>query len=257
VVPNLISWTSRPGESYEDLTEIYTEMLGQWSQYMGHVVTLVGGVYIDNKSTDQAGAVYTGVAKARQKAAVQFLAQHVFTTPDWLAPREILERVGPPAGTSALSNRQAAVLTQLFDARRLGRLQDQEILDAANAYPVSEYFADLKRAVWGAIGASPLPDAHRRALQRAYLERLEALVSPPAPAAAAGARAGGPPQPASTLLAPPNVQRSDIVALARAQLRQIVQESTRAATAATPGVMRAHWQDIADRAGRILNPNRN
>jgi hypothetical protein len=255
VVPNLMAWTSRPGENYEDLTEIYTEMLGQWSQYMGHVVTLVGGVHIDNKSTDQTGAVYTSVAKARQKAAVQFLAQQVFTTPGWLAPREILERVGPPAGTTSLSNRQITVLAAMFDTRRLGRMQDQEILDVANAYTLSEYFADLKRAVWGTIGGSPLPDAHRRALQRAYLERLEALVSPPAPAAAAGARGGGPPQPASPLLAPPNVQRADMVAIARAQLRQIVQESTRAATAATPGVMRAHWQDIAYRAGRILNPN--
>ncbi len=41
----------------------------------------------------------------------------------------------------------------------------------ANAYPLAEYLADLRRAIWS---GSP-PDANRRALQRVYVQRLEAM----------------------------------------------------------------------------------
>ncbi|MFO7879767.1 MAG: zinc-dependent metalloprotease, partial [Bacteroidales bacterium] len=33
VTPNLIEWTSRPGQGYGDLEEIYGELIGQWSRY--------------------------------------------------------------------------------------------------------------------------------------------------------------------------------------------------------------------------------
>jgi len=254
VVPNLIAWTSRPREDYTDLIEIYGETLGMWSQYMGHVVTLIGGVHVDLKTTDQAGAVYTPVTKARQKAALQFLGANVFTTPAWLAPRDILDRVGPPAGATSLVNRQSGVVTQLLDARRLGRLQEQEAIDAARAYPLAEYLADLRQAVWGTMGAGAAPDANRRTLQRVHLERLEALIAPPAPAAGQGQRQGGPQQPSSPVLATPNVNRSDIAALARDQVRQIRTAAERAAGTAAAGVMRAHWQDIAERCAAILDP---
>lgn len=258
VVPNLVQWTSRSGEDYGDLMELYSELLGQWTLYMGHVVTLVGGVHVDLKSADQSGAVYSGVPRAKQKAALQFLADQVFATPAWLAPKDILDRVGPPAAAMSLVNRQAGVIDQLLDARRLSRLHERESIDGAAAYSLAEYLADLKRSLWGVIGAAPLPDANRRALQRAYLERCQELLAPPAATTpGAGGPGGGPgQQPMSPLLAAPNINRSDIAALVRAQLRQIRQQAAAAATSAVPGVMRAHWQDVADRAARILDPQR-
>jgi hypothetical protein len=250
VVPNLVEWTSRPGEDYDDLTELYGELIGMWSQYMGHVVTIIGGVHVDLKSTDQAGGVYTGVPRPRQKAALAFLHDNVFDTPAWLAPKAILDRVGPPAGATSIANRQAAIVNQLLDPRRLARLQEQETIDAANAYPLGEYLADLTRALVGTDGAAS-PDAGRRALQRAYVERLKTLIEPPAPAAGAGGFGGGT---ASPLLAAPNLERSDIVALAKAQVRQVQQQAQTRAGAAPPGIARAHWRDLAERAARIIDP---
>lgn len=253
VVPNLIEWTTKPGEDYTELTELYQELLGQWSRYMGHVVTLIGGVHVDLKTADQSGAVYSGVSKAKQKEALAFLAEHVFTTPAWLSPQPILDRVGPPAGANSVVNRQIGVVTQLLDVRRLGRLQDREALDGAQAYPLAEYLTDVRRAVWG----DGPPDASRRALQRAHLERLETLVSPPSPPGGGGGPGGGGQQgPPNPLLVAPNVQRSDIAALARAQVEQIRDEATRAGEAASDPVQRSHWRDLAARASRILEPSR-
>ena len=58
------------------------------------------------------------------------------------------------------------------------------------------------------------------------------------------------------LLLAPNVQRGDLPALARRELHSIQTDARRAATAATAGVMRAHWLDVADRIDAILDPQR-
>jgi hypothetical protein len=260
VVPSLVAWITKPGQDYEDLEELYGEAVGMWSQYMGHVVTIIGGVNVDYKTAEQTGPVYRPVPKAKQKAALQFLSDNVIRTPDWLAPDDILSRIGPPTGTASLATRQGNIVAQLLDPRRLSRLTDSETLDAANAYSLSDYLGDLRRAVWGTPGSSAAPDASRRTIQRVYLERLDALISPPPPPAAGaagqGPGGGGPPQNPGPLLAAPNVPRSDLPALARSQVRAIREEARRAATTAPAGVVRAHWQDIADRADEILEPRR-
>ena len=258
VVPNLVTWTTKSGEDFTELTELYNETVGMWAQYMGHVATLIGGVYVDNKTADQSGAVYTVVPKAKQKAALEFLTENVFKSPDWLAPASVMTRLGPPTAASNLVNRQATVVTTLLSAARLGRLADSEVLDPRNAYPLTEYLADVKRAVWGSAAALPELDAGRRTMHRVYLERLEALISPPAiPPAGAGGPPGGPAAPPGPFLAAPNVPRSDFPALARAQVRAIREQARGAVTAAPAGsIARAHWQDIVDRTDKILDPGR-
>jgi hypothetical protein len=45
-----IEWTSDVTNNYEDLSELYDELLSVWSRHIGHVVTNVGGVFEDIKS---------------------------------------------------------------------------------------------------------------------------------------------------------------------------------------------------------------
>jgi len=217
-------------------------------------------VNVDFKTAEQSGAVYHPVPRPKQKAALQFLADNAIRTPDWLAPPEIVSRIGPATGAVSISARQANLVTQLLDPRRLSRLVESESMDEANAYPLMEYLGDVRRAVWGTPGTGAAPDANRRTMQRVYLERLDALISPPAPAPTAGpgqgGGGGGPPQNPGPLLGAPNVPRTDLPALARSQVRAIRDEARRAATSAPAGVVKAHWQDIGDRADNILEPRR-
>lgn len=244
VVPNLVSWTTKPGESYEDLAELHGELIGMWGTYMGHVTNLVGGMVIDQKVADQAGPVWQVVPVARQRAALRFLASEVFLTPSWLVPTDILSRIGP-ASAGVLATRQQGVLTQLTDARRIDRLALSAQLQPGVGYDASTYLTELTRAVVG----TDAPDANRRALHRVYLERLDALTQPPA-AAQGGPGGGG-------FGAPPvNTRRTDIAALARAQIRAVQATARTNAAAATTGTLRAHWQDLVDRSAELLEPNR-
>ena len=259
VMPNLVAWTTRDGDDYSELNELYGEALGMWARYMGHVVSVIGGVQVDLKTADQDGVVFSAVDRDRQQAALRFIGEQVFRTPSWLAPDEILSRIGPPAGQTSLVDRQAAIVTQLLDARRLARLAHSEVMNERAAYPPAVYFADLRRAMWGAPGSLTTPDANRRTLQRVYLERLAALVEPPPPppggGQGGGGGGGGPPEPPSTLLVAPNVPRTDLPALARSQLRAIQADARRAGGTASSAVVRAHWQDVADRVERVLRPD--
>ena len=259
VVPNLVAWTTRDGDDYSELNELYGEALGMWARYMGHVVSVIGGIEVDLKTADQDGVVFTAVDRERQQAALRFLGEQAFRTPSWLAPDDILARIGPPAGQTSLVDRQAAVVTQLLDTRRLGRLAQSEAMNERNAYPPAVYLADLRRAMWGAPGALTTPDANRRTLQRVYLERLAALVEPPEPPSGGGGQGGGggggPQQPPSPLLVAPNVPRTDLPALARSQLRAIQADARRAAGTASSAVVRAHWQDVVDRVEKVLTPD--
>ncbi len=249
MIPQLVSWTTSPGEDYTELKELYEESLGRWSGYMGHVATVVGGVHVDLKTADQRGAVYTVVPKAKQKAALAFLSENILATPTWLMPQEIISRIGPNA---TLANRQAGLVSSLLSAARLGRLAEAERYDAANAYPLAEYMSDLKRAVF----AGALPDGNRRQLQRVYLTRLDALVNPPAAAAGApggGGGGGGQPPRNFPFVTAPNVPLSDLPAMARSQLREIQREARASALSATSATAKAHWADIADRVGMSLD----
>ncbi|HEV7591148.1 MAG TPA: zinc-dependent metalloprotease [Longimicrobium sp.] len=244
VIPNLPAWTATPGEDDADLAEVYGEAVGMWSQYMRHVAAVIGGVSVDPKTSGQPGAVYAPVPRARQERALAFLATNAIRTPEWLAPASITSRTG----SSPVAAAQAAVLATLLEVRRLDRLAMGERMSAA-AYPLPDYLADLHRAVW----AGRAPDANLRALQRVYLDRLEALVSPPPPPAGNQAAGGAGEAPPSPLLAPVNVERSDLPALARSQLRAIRADAL-ASAAATSGVHRAHWADVAARVDAILDP---
>ena len=249
VVPELVAWTSRAGEDYADLAEIHGELLGMWSTYMGHVTNLVGGMRIDPKVSDQAGPVWQVLPVARQRAALRFLTSQTFDTPAWLVPTEVVSLIGPTtSGMGALATRQANVLTSLTQPARLDRMAQGAALQPGVGYDIAGYMGELTSAVLG-TGA---PDANRRLLQRVYVERLEALIVPPAPAAApagpGGGQGFGPP--------PVNIRRSDITAAARAQLRQLQAAARVRAAAAMAPMVRAHWQELADRAEQILAPRR-
>lgn len=245
MIPNLVAWTTKPGDDYSELQEIYEEAIGRWAGYMGHVATVIGGVNVDLKTADQSGPVFRVVPKVKQKAALAFLAENIITTPQWLKPQDIVSRIGP---STVLAARQAGIVTSLLSPARLGRLAEAERYDATNAYPLAEYMADLKRAVWGGSAA----DAGRRQEQRVYLQRLDAIINPPA--ATAPALGGGAPGRPTPFVTAPNVPQSDLPALARAQLREIQRDARASAASAAGAVERAHWNDIVDRVGAILNP---
>lgn len=246
VVSNLVAWTTAPGEDYEDLAEIYTELIGVWSLYLGHVVTNVGGVYVTPKASDQAGPVYAPVPRERQRESVRFLARELFETPAWLVPADLLRRIEHAGAVERVRQAQVARLGQLLEPGRLQRLIEQEAFDPRGAYRIVDLFDDLRTAIWNELDGTGPVDVYRRNLQRAHVERLEYLLTqePPAP----------PPQLTGLARNPVDVSQSDIRALARAQLVELERDIRRRASRTADRMSRYHFEELTARVERLLRP---
>jgi len=242
IVPNLVAWTTRPGEPYDDLAEVYGEALTQWNRYVGHVVAVVGGVHVVTKTADQNGPVYEVVPRLRQRQALAWLGREALEAPVWLTPPEIRTLIGDAAGFEALSRRQVAVLNALLDPRRMARLSQMEVAQPEQAYSLPEFLDDMGRAVWLDPSGGRAIDPYRRTLQRAYLARVKTLMTEE-PSAPQGFGGQAP---------PPSLERSDIRPLLRAQLIRLRRQATNGAARSQDRVTQAHLEDMAERIRVVL-----
>lgn len=247
ILPSLPQWAFEQGGDYSQLQEMYLQVLGQWSRYMGHVTTVVGGIEQTRKAQDQAGPVYAIVPKARQREAVQFLAAQAFATPSWMLDRTILSRIEHAGAVERIRTRQVAVLNGLLEPRRMQRLVESQAAIGAEAYTLGDLFGDAHAAVWGELRTWRPVDEYRRNLQRGYVERLNYLMTQELPPI--------PPEFARFITATPvSVAQSDIRAYARGDLEQVKREATAALTRITDRVTALHLRDIVARVDRILDP---
>ena len=247
VVPNLIEWTSTAGEDYSDLDELYGELLSQWNRYIGHVLTVVGGVYETIKSTDQAGVVYEVVPSPKQKQAMAFLNEQIFQTPHWLNDPEILRRVEHAGAVERMRRLQVTRLNQLLDPGRMQRLIESEVFDPANAYHLLEFLSDLKDGIWSELQTVEPIDTYRRNLQRGYLERMEFLMYEEP-------ETNDSPFLWQTAV---TVSQSDIRSFIRGQLTELKTEAQRAAGRTRDTATRYHLQDVVQRVDVILERRMN
>ncbi len=247
MLPKLASWLNEKGENYENLDEVYNELIGQFSRYLGHAATYVGGIYTDYKTTEQAGDVYSVVPKALQKEAMAFIQKNYFETPTWLLDKNILDKISAPT-SDRVSTLQDGWLGTLLSTGRMQRLISSSNRDAS-AYRLDEFMEDLKKGIWSELASRKPIDNFRRNLQKSYVERLGAIVAP-APASGGGSFGGiiisfGPVS---------DPKKSDIVSVAKGILRSLKAEIAAAAPAYTDKMSRYHLQDLNDRISKILDP---
>ena len=230
VAPNLAKWTATAGEDYGDLEELYGELIGVWSRFANHVVTNIGGVYEEYKTTDQDGITYTPTSKTEQVKSMKFLNENVFTTPDWLLQKEILNNIEPSGAVTAISNLQSRLLGSLLRKDRLERMIDNEALNSSDAYSMTQMLSDLRKGIWSELSGSKDIDTFRRNLQRAHVDQL------------------------ASLMEQDEKNRTDISAAARAELKAIQTSARSASSRYSGGIVQNHLRDIDALIDSLLDP---
>jgi hypothetical protein len=84
VAKNLDNWTTSEGQSYEDLNELYNELLGVYRRYIYHVIKLIGGINETLMVKGQKNIPYKNVSAQEQRRALTFLNQNLWNTQYWL-----------------------------------------------------------------------------------------------------------------------------------------------------------------------------
>ncbi|MEP5341423.1 MAG: zinc-dependent metalloprotease [Algibacter sp.] len=235
VIEHLQEWTSDSTNNYDDLEELYGELLGCWSRYVNHVLTNVGGVYENLLKPNQEGVPYQAVPKKLQEASIQWLHKNAFETPYWLVDKDLLTNIDYAGYTSRLGRLQNRYLSRLLSFDCLGRLLDHETIDATN-YSALEMMQDLRKGIWSEVNMTKNVTMYRRNLQRAYIDQMASLMT------------------GSLKEASFNVSQSDIRALVRGELNTLKRLVNNASYRHTNTITKYHYKDCLTRINLILDP---
>jgi ribosomal protein S18 acetylase RimI-like enzyme len=251
ILPNLPEWTHEEADQYDNLEEMYQQLVGQFGRYMGHVTKNVGGINETFKSIEQQGDVYEPTPRAMQKDAVEFLNKQLFATPTWLLNKDILNKFSNPGTEEQVATLQANTLKSLLSPARLYRLS---VCTGryTGSYGVDEMMNDTKKGVWSELGAASPIDIYRRNLQKVYVETLISLINPEPAAAPAGA-AGRAPRGFGAAFTG-DIMLTDIPSIARAQLVELKNEIGGAIPRETDKLSKYHLQDVQEKIKQALNP---
>jgi hypothetical protein len=247
ILNKLPEWTKSPNEGYEDLTTMYGQIITQFSRYMGHVSKNIGGVYETPKTVEQAGTVYERTPANLQHEAMAFLDQNVFITPKWLLNKTILDDTeGDPI--EIINKVQSPVLAKLLSSTVLQKLISAEAADGSAAYKITDLFNDLQNSVFAELKSNQEIDVYRRNLQKAYVEKLIAILSPA-------------PAPLSSLMMMPSrgpssgisASQSDVTSVVKGQLKDL-NVAIKGVVGQAKGLTKYHLQDLSERIDLALNP---
>jgi hypothetical protein len=223
--------TSKPGETYEELAEVYGRLVAQWTLEMNHVATLVGGFLSQQRHVGQNGVRFTPVPAARQAEATRFLLANAFVTPAFLIQPDLLRRMEPVGVMNRMRAAQTTVLNSLLQTDRLARLAEQAALDGSAAYRPERFLEELRTGIWSELAApSRAISPYRRNTQRAYLDTIDNRLN-----------GNTPPDP-------------EVRALLRGELRTLRARLVSAIPLATDRASRVHLEDARDQIDEILDP---
>ncbi len=245
ILVNLPEWTKEEGDRYENLSQMYGQVVGQFSRYMGHVLRNVGGVQETFKSVEEKGDVYTPTTVAIQKQAMQFFHTQLFATPKWLLDASILNKFANPVSNERVQTIQTSILKSLLDKNRLYRITTSYSRFGATTYALNEMMDDLRKGLFSDVSKA---DIYRRNLQKTYVSQLDELINPSSTSAAAAsslARIGFPSA---------DVENTDVVSEAKAQLKKLATSLQSAKATATEASAVNHINDLQDRIKQALDP---
>ena len=229
VAKNLPDWTSNQTNNYEDLSELYGELLGVWSRYVGHVSGNIGGVYEFNKKPSQDGFVYQPVSKEKQKESMSWLQENAFKTQDWLLDNSILANIGESGYTNRMLRLQNRQLATLLSTSRLERMIDASVIEP-NSYEVIDMVRDLRNGIFSEANYTRNVDVFRRNLQKAFIDRMASIMNSKSP------------------------KHADINSIVRGELESLNFQLTIAKNRRVNRMTKYHYRDCLAKIKQILDP---
>lgn len=226
IVPQILTWSYEPNKSYAGAGEIYSGVVSQFNRYLGHVTKNVAGIYSNSIIVEQTDEIAREFVPANiQKRAIAFLNEQLFTTPEWLIDRQLMEKA-KILPVNVICSLQSGVLSRLINKSTLDKMSENEILNGKKAYTSAQMFNDLKKVIWSNLGQS---DIYKRNMQKAYVENLINLLDKKGNADknASGKRPA----------------YSEAPAIAHGQLTELKRLTTSAASM-TSGTAKGHYQNL-------------
>ncbi|MNK14969.1 hypothetical protein D3C87_331020 [compost metagenome] len=155
LVPQILNWAAEPGDSYYQAGKLYMATVWQWNTYADHVMSNIGGYYLEHPVAGDGKKAYTPVPKSIQVEAMNYLKKQIFSLPEWLFNPALLSStfaikdtpLGPfEYGPYNLKREQQSSLMYnlVADDRLLRLLEMESIFGKKNVYTVTELLREIR-----------------------------------------------------------------------------------------------------------------
>ena len=123
VAKNLKEWTIEPKENYNELNELYGELIGVYRRYVYHVLNLVGGIYDTPHNENQKGVVrYVNVDIDKQLQALKFMEKNLWNTQNWLMDKSLISQIKAEGVLGSLQGLQLSAFNRILSVSKLNRM---------------------------------------------------------------------------------------------------------------------------------------
>jgi len=174
VAKNLKEWTVEPKENYNELDELYGELIGVYRRYIYHVLKLVGGIYDTPHNENQKGVIrYVNVDIDKQIEALKFMEKNLWKTQNWLMDKTIISQIKSEGILSSLQALQLSAFNGILSVSKLNRMLSAGESLEGNPLSVEGLINNLFETI---LKNPENPDLSEQRLQIHFVQRIDELM---------------------------------------------------------------------------------
>ena len=173
VAKNLDAWTTPQGATYDDLAELYGELIGVYRRYMQHVAAMVGGVYETRINKGQDALPYRPVPQTKQIEALSFLDQNLWQNPRWLLMPEWAAQFSQEDWMDKVGGVQRSVVNRLLRVSQLNAMAAADESMIGDPLSVAQMLSEAQTSIFGVAPSDELT----RNLQIYWIKRLQEVMA--------------------------------------------------------------------------------
>jgi len=174
VAKNLKEWTVEPEGNYNELEELYGELIGVYRRYIYHVLNLIGGIYDTPHNENQTGVVrYVNVDIDKQIEALKFMEKNLWNTQNWLMDKSLISQIKGEGVLGSLQGLQLSAFNRLLSVSKLNRMLSAGESLEGNSLLAEELIDNLFETI---VKKPESPDLSEQRLQIHFVERIDELM---------------------------------------------------------------------------------
>ncbi|MCD8317773.1 MAG: zinc-dependent metalloprotease [Paraprevotella sp.] len=160
IMQNLESWDKEDGERYDDMENMYREIVNQYTRYLRHVMPYIGGIRFEEvRQGDGKTTSKHYIDRDTQHKAMLWLLDQARTYDSWLTLKDLIAKF--ELNMNVNDKLQSMVITSLINSATLYRIQEGGLVDPTHNYNLNDYMNDVTDAIFKAPSGGKLSDTEQ------------------------------------------------------------------------------------------------
>ena len=160
LMQNLEAWNMERGERYDEMENMYREIVNQYTRYLRHVMPYIGGIrYEEIRQGDGKETSKHYIDRDRQREAMLWLLEQARTYNEWLTVKELIGKF--EINMNVNDKLQTMIVSSLINSATLYRIQEGGLVDPVHNFRLDEYLNEVTTALFKAPTGGRLSDAEQ------------------------------------------------------------------------------------------------